>query len=301
MDANRLKCFIITAEQLSFSKAADLLYISQPALSYQIAELERELNAKLFVRDKRRVLLTAAGANVLPIARQIVADCDLLVQTVLNEYTDGTEIRNLSIAREDVNEELESLQITEAIRAVRKRNSQADICLNLAPSAEVIEGVQTAKYDIGFSALYHGQMLPEDFVSIELIKDHLVFVSVYDLTPGTLSEFMQKAPLWLDADDTVWNCQILDLLENIDLTPEIVYAKDVRRAITQVLVGNGAVIMSKITFARYRSTYPALKSCDFGENGYEYGSYVFWRRGDLNPLIQELVGQILDNVENSDE
>jgi DNA-binding transcriptional LysR family regulator len=68
MDLRRLKTFVTVAEQGTISKAANLLHITQPALSRQIARLEQELGFKLFGRMGRRLMLTAQG-------QQFVADC----------------------------------------------------------------------------------------------------------------------------------------------------------------------------------------------------------------------------------
>lgn len=65
MTFSQLQYFATLARHLNFSRAAQTLYISQPTLSYQISELERELGTALFVRDKRRVYLTPAGAAIL--------------------------------------------------------------------------------------------------------------------------------------------------------------------------------------------------------------------------------------------
>jgi DNA-binding transcriptional LysR family regulator len=75
MDAHirDLRYFVAVAEELSFTKAAERLFISQPALSKQIRQLETTLRARLFDRDRRTVALTRAGAELLPRARRIVA------------------------------------------------------------------------------------------------------------------------------------------------------------------------------------------------------------------------------------
>lgn len=63
MEFYQIKYFIVLAEELHFKKAADRLFIVQPALSRQIAALEKELGFKLFERDKRNVTLTPAGIS----------------------------------------------------------------------------------------------------------------------------------------------------------------------------------------------------------------------------------------------
>lgn len=61
MKFTQMEYFLAVAEELNFTAAAKSLYISQPALSKQIALLEEELDTRLFLRNSRRVALTAAG------------------------------------------------------------------------------------------------------------------------------------------------------------------------------------------------------------------------------------------------
>src|SRR6202000_843373 len=68
MDLRHARTFITVAELGTVSKAALRLHIAQPALSRQIADLERELGFKLFDRVGRRLLLTGEG-------EQVLADC----------------------------------------------------------------------------------------------------------------------------------------------------------------------------------------------------------------------------------
>ncbi len=78
MDAHLrdLRYFVAVAEELNFTRAAERLHLSQPALSKQIRGLETTLRAQVLRRDRRQVELTAAGTALHEVARNLLRDWD---------------------------------------------------------------------------------------------------------------------------------------------------------------------------------------------------------------------------------
>jgi len=77
----QLQYAVAVAQSLSFNKAADDCHVSQPSLSAQIAELENVLGVQLFERDRRQVLVTAAGQEIIDKARTVLRESESLLET----------------------------------------------------------------------------------------------------------------------------------------------------------------------------------------------------------------------------
>lgn len=93
MNIENLKCFILVAENLSFARAAEALYISQPAVTKQINSLESELGTSLFVRSTRHVELTKAGMSFYKDAKDIVKKSQEAVNRIKKNSTDVQQLR----------------------------------------------------------------------------------------------------------------------------------------------------------------------------------------------------------------
>jgi LysR family transcriptional regulator, hydrogen peroxide-inducible genes activator len=76
----QLQYALALAQELSFRKAAERCHVSQPALSSQLAELEQALGVRLFERDKKRVLLTGPGRDLLARATRVLLEADGLLE-----------------------------------------------------------------------------------------------------------------------------------------------------------------------------------------------------------------------------
>lgn len=91
MELSSLRYFLCIADHLNFSRAAEQLYISQPTLSYHISNLEKELGTPLFIREKRKLILTDAGKILREEVQKACKHVDAAIQqiSVLTSVSDS--------------------------------------------------------------------------------------------------------------------------------------------------------------------------------------------------------------------
>jgi DNA-binding transcriptional LysR family regulator len=133
MEFHQLRYFIAAAEDLSVSKAAARLHVSQPALSRQIGVLEEEMGVLLFDRIRKRIHLTDAGRFFLPRARQLVCDAETGLQQVREQFGNARRTLRLgflSLFLDDL--------VAPAVREFRQRHPRAQVSLfELPPRAQL--------------------------------------------------------------------------------------------------------------------------------------------------------------------
>lgn len=89
----KLETFITVAELKNFTKAAQALNLTQPAVSNHINQLEKEYNTKLFMREKKDFTLTNEGKIALTYARRLKALHDKMIQKIADEQTSSSHIK----------------------------------------------------------------------------------------------------------------------------------------------------------------------------------------------------------------
>lgn len=72
MDIRVLKYFVTVVEEENILKASQVLHITQPTLSRQLIDLEKELNCKLFIRSNRKITLTSEGLFLYNKTKEII-------------------------------------------------------------------------------------------------------------------------------------------------------------------------------------------------------------------------------------
>jgi len=154
MDLRGLRCFVGVAEQLNFSRAAQRLDISQPALSRQVKRLERELGAQLFDRIARRVRLTVAGEELLARARALLQDADTL-RTRAHDLSGGSR----GVLRVGATPQtLESL-VSQLLTRYRRACPRVEVQLVEDGAASLLEQIERGLVNVAIAALPSGATL----------------------------------------------------------------------------------------------------------------------------------------------
>ncbi|MEO1053234.1 MAG: LysR family transcriptional regulator [Bacteroidota bacterium] len=95
MELRHIKYFLTLAEELHFRKAAEKLFIAQPALTRQIKDLEQQLGTVLFKRDKRNVSLTMSGRFLQQEGYQLLKKVDMIKSSIVDMGSSLTGVVNI--------------------------------------------------------------------------------------------------------------------------------------------------------------------------------------------------------------
>ena len=160
MNLSSLRNFIVIAHCGSFTKAAELLLVSQPTLSRQVRELEEELGVQLFERNKTGLQITDAGALLVEEATEIVDRCDRL-PTLFHpgeEQEARHEVRE--VLRIGCQHYLDTEEVYRAIAEVRRLAPDSEVMLYRGNIPELQQGLTSNRFDAVFSLQIYCERIP---------------------------------------------------------------------------------------------------------------------------------------------
>lgn len=164
MELRVLKYFLTVAREESITKAAEVLYITQPTLSRQIAELEEEIGTVLFVRSNRNVTLTDAGR----LFRRRVEEMLELEEKIKDEFSGKEESLSGTVSI-GMAEATSANIVADVIEKFRAKFPLVKFDLYTAMADKVLEGINSGTLDIGF-LLEPVNVDKYDFISLPAIE-----------------------------------------------------------------------------------------------------------------------------------
>jgi DNA-binding transcriptional LysR family regulator len=176
MELRQIRSFLSIAKTLHFGRTAELIHLSQPALSIQIRALEEEVGVRLFERNRRKTTLTAAG---LAFRDDAAAALSQLEQAIRRARLAASG--KLGLLRIGFVSTAGSELVADIVRQFRELYPEVERSLRNILTAEQVQMLETGSLDIGFLRLPIGVQWTLDAVTVHREPFVLVVPSSHKL------------------------------------------------------------------------------------------------------------------------
>lgn len=176
MELRHLRYFVAVAEELHFGRAAERLRIAQPPLSLQIRALENELQARLFDRSSRRVVLTEAG-------RAFLKDACAILATVEEAKRHAGQIARGAAGRLEIGftgSATFNKKMPPLLARFRREWPDVSLMLRQMTTAEQLEALCDGRLDIGFARPAMSELSQRHLVVIQALREPLLVALAAD-------------------------------------------------------------------------------------------------------------------------
>ncbi len=166
LDTAKLQTFITIVQEGSFTRAAERLNLTQPTVSQQMALLERQIGAPLFIRQPRQLTLTEAGHALLDYAERILALSEEAIQSA--QEAAGLAQRTLRLG---VGHTLAIYLLPDLLRQLRQGQPDIEIRLQVGNTSDLLLAVADRQVDLALvgSPAKHPQLRITPFMEDKLV------------------------------------------------------------------------------------------------------------------------------------
>lgn len=280
MEIRQIEYFVEVARQLSFTKAATTLHVSQPSISKAIQNLEAELGAPLFYRSSKQLELTDAGHAVLTNAQQVL-------QAIKNIRTELTDIKDLKKGqiRIGIPPIVGAEFFSKLISQYKEQFPFIEIILTEAGTKKIREEIESGELDIGL--VCSSQSKHQNVNTISFMKDPLQLIVHVD-HPLAQKDCVMMQDLATEAfiiyrKDFILYDRIMEACTKAGFTPLIACEttqKDLFIEMAQAKLGI-ALLPQKIA---EKMNTPALRNIPLQENSIFLELGITWKNSDYQPF-----------------
>ncbi|WP_458352139.1 selenium metabolism-associated LysR family transcriptional regulator [Peribacillus frigoritolerans] len=239
-----LKVFVTVIEQKNFSRAGDILNLSQPGVSLHIRNLENELGTKLIYRSPKQVQITEPGKILYRHAKQMINHYETAKREIneFNNVVSGTMKIGASFT-------IGEYYLPKVLAEFAAQYPMVDIQIIISNSNDVIQGIRSNKLDIG---LIEGETDYKDIDVRPFMNDEMIVVvppdhplSQMDLIEGNLLQNQTWVLREQGSGTRTYSDKLLSSLElNIKKTFIFTSIQGVKEA---VMAGLGIALLSRLT------------------------------------------------------
>ncbi len=283
----QIQYFLYAAETLNFTKASELAFISQPALSKQIGILEKELDLKLFFRSKKKVSLTPEGQSLYKDWRALMKSMDRSVHNAKMIGASKTGEINIGwIDHFDFDDHM-----TDHLQSFRRKYPMVNTTLYSYSFKELKSGLNSGKLDFVVIPTFELQA----YTDVEWL--HLSEISFGIAVPKsnplasrdtlTLEDVKDQPFVVLSTEDSDFGAQRLkDTCRDHGFEPNIVkYAPNINSMLLSIRNGVGVSICHNKAADKY------IKVFDFENKAHDLDLIGVWKRSNQRPVLQAFIDE----------
>lgn len=286
MDLRQIEYFTEVAKQLSFTKAAATLHVSQPSISKAIQNLETELGVPLFYRSSKQLELTDAGEAVLKNAKQVLAAC----QNLQSEVSDLSELKKGRI-RIGIPPIVGAAFFSKLISHYKEKYPYVDIILTEVGTKQIRRDIDKGELDIGL--VCSATSPNENLETICFLRDPLQLIvhqenPIAALTSANIEDLRNESFIMYRNDFVLYD-QIFEQCKKADFYPTIACEttqKDLFIEMVQAKLGI-ALLPQKIAD---KIQYDSIRVIDFSNNPIYLELGITWKKNKyLSFAVREFI------------
>ena len=297
MEIWQLRCFIALADTLSFSRAAESLYLSQSALSRRISDLEKELGLPLFTRNTRRVELTESGRTLQIAAKDIISRWEKVIPSLQESTYDPTSQITLSIGYDprSLAEPSRHLRVLDAVFELRQQHPGIRIVFQKMDYRELVQALLDHKLDCAL-VLDRRMEHRAEFQNVVLFHEKmaLVFRSKEKCQPEQFRDVLMQRGLIVVDKEIQGLHHIIRILSDLELEPQIRFCETFDDMTITVESGESAAILPESVVARLQN--PTLQVIPLPSEYADLEMSILWEKRNANsflPAFVDMISQML--------
>lgn len=285
IELRHLKYFLAVAKELHFRKAAEKLFITQPALSRQILQLEQYLGAELLTRDKRNVRLTKSGQYLYDESQFLFNHLEFVKHNIQSiQMGEEGEIR-IGFVGSAMQHVIPSL-----LRQINSESSGIHSVLTELTNQDQVDRIRNDELDLGF---IRTMRLPEGLNKTDVYKETFCLVlpedhKISSKTFKTVKDFQEENFILFSSQYSHgYYDKILSIFEDQGFTPKVAH-ESVHASSIFRLVENGLGI--GIVPSSLKHGYDLnIKFIDLDKIPQRTTLSAIWKSDSRNPILERVI------------
>lgn len=285
IELRHLKYFMAVAKELHFRKAAERLYITQPALSRQILQLEQFLGAELLTRDKRNVSLTKSGQYLYDESQFLFNHLDFVkqnIRSIQNGEEGELRIGFVGSAMQYV--------IPSLLRNINEESTGIHSVLTELTNQDQVDRVRKDELDLGF---IRTMRLPEGLIKLDVFEESFCLVLPRDHAISmdsfkSVKDFQEENFILFSSQYSHgYYDKILSIFEDQGFTPKVAH-ESVHASTIFRLVENGLGIGIVPSSLKHGFDLN-IKFIDLINIPQRTTLSAIWKNDNRNPILEKVI------------